>query len=249
MEPPSRHALVASENSLYKHKIMWKPLSYKNLLKRYHIRREKPQLWSFPNLQFGYIQIPKVATRSIRKAFGDSPSLAADAYSSFEAFEDDNSLHIKQDEIRHFVGDDYIFAFCRHPLSRLYSAYVNKITDAKSAGRRNIFQCHGITLDMSFSDFVKRVCLIPDHKIDRHLRSQAWFLCDSHGHLIPDYIGHLEAFADHWRELQTKIQSLSDLPHKNKGSHGSDYMSFYTPETEELARERYAADFRLLGYE
>lgn len=228
---------------------MWKPLLYKNLQKRYHIRREKPQLWTFPSHKFGYIQIPKVATRSIRKAFAKASSLAADTYPSFEAFEDDNSLHIKQDEIRDLVGSDFIFAFTRHPLSRLYSAYVNKITDAKRAGRRNIFQCHGITLDITFSDFVKRVCQMPDHKIDRHLRSQTWFLCNSAGVLIPDYVGHLEVFADHWEELRNKIPQLLEIPHKNKGSHGSDYMSYYTPDTEKLARERYAEDFLLLGYE
>jgi len=221
---------------------------FKTLQKLYHIRREKPQFWHFPEQGFGYIQIPKVATRSIREALLNSPGFDAEKEMPFGQFEEKYSRHIKQNRIRPLAGSCLIFAFVRHPLARLYSAYINKITDAERDGRRNIFACHGISFGISFSEFVNRVCAIPDRRIDRHLRSQTWFLCDSKGDLIPDFIGHLEAFEEEWQLLCGRVPALGPVPHKNKGSHGADYMEFYTPETEQMARKRYARDVELFGY-
>ena len=221
---------------------------YKNLQKRYHIRREKPQLWKFPSCGFGYIQIPKVATRSIRDAFGNSPQLGADQYATFDAFEDQNSLHIKQDKIRSQCEGLFVFAFVRDPLARLYSAYTNKVVDGEKRGKPCIFDCHGIQYGMSFDEFTKRVCTIPDRKINRHLRSQAWFLCNSNGDTIPDLVGHLEQCATDWKHLCGQLPALSPVPHKNKASHGKDFMSAYSSDTERMARERYAEDFVRFGY-
>jgi len=222
---------------------------YKKFKKLYHIRREKPQLWHFPEQGFGYIQIPKVATRSIREGLLNSPGLSSGKDIPLPEFEEKNSLHIHQDKIRPLVKSLLLFAFVRHPLARLYSAYTNKIADAGNANRRNIFECHGIHFGISFPEFLEKVCAIPDNKIDRHLRSQSWFLCDSKGNLIPDFIGHLETFDKDWLSLCAKIPSLGPVPHKNKSAHGQDYRSKYTPETEQLARTRYARDFERFGYE
>lgn len=221
---------------------------FKDILKIYHIRREKPQFWHFPEQQFGYIQIPKVATRSIREALNNSSGIPSCPDGSFDQFEETYSQHITQDQIRPLAGSNFIFAFVRHPQARLYSAYVNKIIDAEKQGARNILSCHGIRYGISFTAFVDRVCAIPDRNIDRHLRSQAWFLCDSNGALIPNSIGHLETFDDDWKKLCARIPALGPSPHKNKAAHGHDFSSAYTAKTEELVRARYALDFKLFGY-
>lgn len=42
--------------------------AFLDIRKRYKIKRSRPQLWHFREHDFGFIQIPKVATRSIRQA-------------------------------------------------------------------------------------------------------------------------------------------------------------------------------------
>lgn len=222
---------------------------YKNIQKRYHIQREKPQFWYFPDQNFGYIQIPKVASRSIREALHKSLGLPACEDQLFDQFEKKYSAHLSQNKIRRVARNSFIFAVVRHPLARLHSAYINKIVIPQQTGGRNIFHCHGIRFGMSFEEFIERVYRIPDRKIDRHLRSQSWFLCTSHGALIPDFIAQLESFDKDWGKLRQKIPSLGSIPHKNKATSGKDYSSAYTPETENLARERYAMDFKLFDYE
>jgi hypothetical protein len=60
-------------------------------------------------------------------------------------------------------------------------------------------------------------------------------------------IGHLETFEKDWQLLCDQVPTLGPVPHKNKGSHGADYMEFYTPEAEQMARKRYARDFELVS--
>ncbi len=57
---------------------------------------------------------------------------------------------------------------------------------------------------MDFTEFVDVLAKLPDDIIDRHLRSQSWFLCDEQG-LLPDYIGKLENFDADWEFSATNM--------------------------------------------
>lgn len=219
---------------------------FRNIRKRYKIRREQPQYWDFPELGFGYIQIPKVATRSIRDGLMNAQGFSS-GYSNFMDFEQKFSSHIAHEKIRAASRGKLVFAFVRHPLARLYSAYVDKIINAEREGRRNIFECNGLPFGISFEDFVRRVCAISDRSIDRHLRSQAWFLSDASG-LIPNYIGKLEQFNEDWERLREQLPMLGAVRHLNVASSGSDYLSHYSKEARDLAVSRYAMDFSLFKY-
>ncbi len=219
---------------------------YQNVRKRYKIAREKPQFWKFPDLGVGYIQIPKVATRSIRAGLMQSRGEAA-GISDFAVFEETFSRHLSHREIREAAATTFIFAFVRHPLARLYSAYADKIVKARDRGRRNIFACHGIRFDMTFDEFVDRVCQIDDRHIDRHLRSQSWFLADAEG-LIPDFVGHLENLQADWDRLRQRFPSLGDVPHLNLAAGDSDFFVQYSPATLDKALHRFSSDFELFGY-
>ncbi|MEL0167855.1 MAG: sulfotransferase family protein [Pseudomonadaceae bacterium] len=226
-------------------------MSLKELLvdarKRYKIRREQPQLWHFEQQGFGYIQIPKVATRSIRKALHVS-SGATTELNDFTAFESDNSAHVSKKHIRRQVDQGlFVFAFVRDPLARLHSAWVNKIVDGEKFGRRNILRCHGMHYGMSFADFVRRVSELKDNQVDRHIRSQAWFLADEKG-LLPQFVGQLERFGDDWQRLQAQLPTLGNVDHMNKAAFNMDHLAAYDDRTLELAVERFAKDFELFGY-
>ncbi len=219
---------------------------FKNARKRYKITREKPQFWHFPNLGLGYIQIPKVATRSIRAGLMQSQGAAA-GFDDFDAFEQAFSRHVTQQSIRRDAENTFVFAFVRHPLARLYSAYADKIINARAQGRRNIFACHGLHFDMSFDQFVDRVCEIDDRHIDRHLRSQAWFLTDTDG-LIPTFIGHLERLNTDWDRLRERFPMLGQIPHLNLAAGDTDILKQYSAVSLEKASKRFERDLNLFGY-
>ncbi len=221
---------------------------WKILRKRMRIHREKPDVWFFPKQDVGYIQIPKVATRSIRQAFEASSAGLTGESLSLDVLEKQFSKHITHDQIRPHVGNAFLFAFVRNPLTRLHSAYRDKIVNAERAGKANIFACHGMTFGMTFEQFVKRVAEIPDRSIDRHLRSQASFLTDKSGCLIPDFIGQLESFQEGWEAVREKVPSLHTVPHRNS-SQTVDHSTAYSPEIKKIARIRYQKDFELFGYE
>jgi hypothetical protein len=210
--------------------------------------REKPQLYLFPEYRFGYIQIPKVASRSIRAAVtafisGTAPDKDVDE-NLVVAYETRYARHLKHAEIAALARDNFIFAFVRNPYERIYSCYKNKIEDARAAGRRNIFEKHGITFDLSFDEFVRKVASLPDHKSDRHFRSQAWFL-SSGGVLLPSYVGKLESMLEDWAVLEERF-GIAPPPQINASS--SKQRPDMSDETRELILTRYAEDFRLFGY-
>lgn len=220
---------------------------FRDARKRYKISREKPQFWDFADYGFGYIQIPKVATRSLRASLSQLPLM--EEASDFADFEARNSAHVDKASIRRRIEDGlFVFAFVRDPLARLYSAWQNKVDRPEGAVSRNIFSCHGIYDHMPFNAFVRRVCELEDRHVDRHLRSQSWFLCDEHG-VIPSHVGRLENFAEEWNALQQRFPVLQPVPHRNKGAATEGvHLAAFDAETTRLVVERYRRDFECFGY-
>ena len=176
--------------------------------KRRKLRRHKPQLYLFPEHKFGYIQIPKVASRSIRVAVtaylaGTAAHADVDGDLVTE-FEERYAKHLKQEKIHTLAQENFIFAFVRNPYERVYSCYKNKIEDVRTNGGKNIFEKHGMSTDLSFEDFVRTIAAIPDQKSDRHFRSQAWFLT-WRGELLTSFVGKLERIDEDWKVLQNKF--------------------------------------------
>ena len=217
--------------------------------KRRKLRRNKPQLYLFPEHNFGYIQIPKVASRSIRVAVTAHVSGSA-ASTDFDGelikeFEERYAKHLKQEEIHALAQDNFIFAFVRNPYERIYSCYKNKIEDARTSGGKNIFEKHGMGLDMTFDDFVRKISTMPDHQSDRHFRSQAWFLTWQ-GELLTSFVGKLEQLNEDWQVLQKKF-GMDPPPMINVSNAKS--LPEMSDETKGLIGARYADDFRLFEYE
>jgi hypothetical protein len=221
--------------------------SLKEIRKKYKNRRETPQYWEFAEDGVGYIQIPKVASRSMRKAFSEAYEVGSDE-DAFLKFESLKSAHVKQSHIRQSAEKGtYICAFVRDPLARLYSAWTDKVVKQESSGEKCTFSCHGIDYGMSFHDFVRRVCQISDKNLERHLKSQAWFLTDDKG-LIPHYIGKLESFDEDYAAIRNKFPRLKQAPHANKSVYKKSHLDAYDSETLAIAIERYKQDFELFGY-
>jgi dermatan 4-sulfotransferase 1 len=202
------------------------------------IRHEKPDYWCLPEDNLGYIQIPKVASRSIRIAlishicnenasnFGkEKLSQYTKAYSS----------HIAQKNIRKTLPKAFIFSFVRHPYERIWSCYKNKVATPNTP--KNIFACHNISQQDSFNTFVNKICEIPDTEADRHFRSQSWFLMDGET-LIPDFVGKLEDMQTGWESLRDRF-SLPEISHRNATAKGCEIST----RNKTLIQQRYQYDF------
>lgn len=216
--------------------------------KRRKLGREKPQLYLFPEQKFGYIQIPKVASRSIQVAVTAHlswiPASADFDLELVKKFEEFFAKHLKHEEIYKLAQRNFIFAFVRNPYERIYSCYKNKIADVKASGGRNIFEKHDIGLDVTFAEFVRKVSTLPDNGSDRHFRSQSWFLTWQ-GKLMPSFVGKLESMSDDWLELQQRF-GIAPPPQINVSS--VKLLPEMSTQTRKLIYDRYVDDFKLFGY-
>ncbi len=222
---------------------------------RRKLKRDKPHIWRVPSVNAVYIQNYKVGTRSLRLAISkflyeqETKNTVEDLGAEVvEALDKKYSHFMHLENMRSKWPEAFVFAFVRNPLSRLYSCYTNKITDAKRQGIKNQFQSFGIDFDISFDDFVRFVADVPDALSDRHFRSQSWFV-SVQGDIITDYLGKLENFEHDWGELRDRF-GFPALAHKNSSSRRTeDFRKHYNPETYQLALERYRVDIEMLGYE
>lgn len=230
--------------------------AYRHWRRGIKIRREKPQVWLIEKRKLGYIQIPKVATRSVQVCLSryyaelnDKPLPEEWTKEAIRHIESQTTYHLSHEKISNLTDEYFIFGFVRNPYDRLYSAYKNKVIQplSRTAGR-SIFENHGIELGISFKQFVDIVISIPDENIDRHLRSQSWFLTYK-GKLIPKYIGHLEFFDNDWAKLDKEFK-LGSPPHKNSTVNldKENFRHQYDAELEEKVFNRYKNDFELFGY-
>lgn len=145
------------------------------------------------------------------------------------------------------------FTFVRNPYERLVSCYENKYhTDKKSVGKTlsefhfDSYPFGFLKKDRGFSNFVIRVCMIPDWLADEHFRSQYFQLYTQDGKCIADYIGHYENVEAEYEGIRQKYD-FCRLPHYNKATKGN-WMDYYNPFTAWLVFKRFKKDFIQFGY-
>lgn len=194
--------------------------------------------WDLRDHGLVFVQIPKVATTSMRAALaahiGHDDAWVGSRY----------ELNAYPAEIRKLARGRFSFAFVRNPLERLHSAYVNKVADPVDPGI-NLFKRHGISLDMPFPDFVRAVVRLPENRCDLHLRSQHRFITDRRGTVV-DFVGRFERLDEDWSHLRERF-GVPALPERNVSSR-AEYEDAYTPELARLVADRYRRDIELLGY-
>lgn len=114
------------------------------------------------------------------------------------------------------------FAFVRHPLDRLVSAY----QFMRGSTPEKLWR----VADCSFREFIER-----DHLF---LRSQSWWLDDD-----VRFIGRFERLHEDFTRISDK-----PLPHL-QASRRRPWPEYFTDETRAIAEHRYAEDFARFGYE
>ena len=228
--------------------------TYKNILKKIRPPERKARVWLLEKEKIGYIRIRKVASSSINdcltlhfaKNEGQQDVILDRALR--KATEKKYSSHIAHSTIRRDIkGKYFLFAFVRNPLSRAWSCYRNKVINPKRALKEDVLSNREFHYGMDFTEFVDVLAELPDDIVDRHLRSQSWFLCDEQG-LLPDYIGKLENFDADWAVISQKY-GLPDPVHRNKTGGSGKITDTCTRASLEKLIKRYANDIRLFGYQ
>lgn len=79
--------------------------------------------------------------------------------------------------------------------------------------------------------------------------NQLDYVSDRDGNLLVDFIGRFENFQSDLHEVSNRLGiELRFVPHNNPSPHRH-YSSYYTPETEQIVRERFKRDIEYFGYE
>ncbi len=156
------------------------------------------------------------------------------------------------------------FAFVRNPWARLVSWYSMINDEAKGQvtksqkrrRRRNPIWRYTVENGPTFEDFIKN-CTdeieIKDGVCYSFAYNQLDYLTDENGDLLVDFIGRFERFDDDLAVAFDRIGvDAGGIPHKNRSLSSRSrrhYSSFYTPETEQIVRERFQKDIEYFGYE
>lgn len=152
----------------------------------------------------------------------------------------------------------FSFAFVRNPWDRLVSCYRDKVNgeamDFTGLDReRGVAHClarfDSIRAGMSFEEFVEAVAAIPDEEADEHFRSQHRFVCDRNGALAVDFLGRFESLEADW----ARVCGVLDLPgvvlpRTQVSGEPVRYEEYYSAESRELVRRRFARDVERFGY-
>ncbi len=156
----------------------------------------------------------------------------------FEALCDDSEIHI--------------FTFVRNPLSRLVSAYLDKIK-MKKAQSYQVYQHLGRELDeeVTFAEFIHALHGLhrSGASFDKHYRSQLRQCGD--GRVRLDFIGRLETFEKDFESLVNKLgfDGIELLAGQRHSTNSEELLThYYTPQLEEIVYELYEQDFTRFGY-
>jgi hypothetical protein len=228
--------------------------TYKEILRRLRPPRKKPRVWLLEKEKIGYIRVRKVASSSISHCLTQhivNSSNHQDAVIDKALIRETESRyasHISPTVIRRDLkGKYFLFSFVRNPLSRVYSCYMNRVTNPDVAGKKDVLSNSDFYFGMSFTKFVDVTVQLPDNIIDRHLCSQAWLLSDEQG-LLPDYIGKLENFDADWEFISNKY-GLPKPIHWNKTGTPGKITDVCPRASLEQLIDRYAEDIELFGYQ
>ena len=202
----------------------------KQVLKRFIVDADKKLI---------YLNNPKVACSSIKKSiFGDHPNIHEFVfqYTIFELTKD--------------VKPYYKFTFVRNPYKRLVSCFEDKCLQHPDDICWDYYWLKDVFRIRSFSQFIVRICFIPNRWAEPHFAGQYQLVYDKKGECLVDFIGKVEHIKEEYEPIRERFDLLP-LSHANRAASltGKNWMDYYTPFTAWLVYRKYKRDFTTFGYE
>ncbi len=224
---------------------MWYPLRNTLLYINTVILRQLPCNWKKNRILF--VHVPKTAGAALRKTIC-SASGGADVDSRF--WHVPLSMYASAFDLKDF----FVFAFVRHPVSRLFSTYRYIISRRTTPWLRKWIEHNYASFDEFVLDWLTPKRFKYRLGLIELLWPQSWFI-SINGKIAVDFIGRHENIDQDYQRLREELKKRrnielpEELPQVNVTKIKPTGQVKFLPETIERIYQLYEADFRLLGYE
>ena len=171
-----------------------------------------------PQLGLAYCRVPKAANSSVRyllarrfgfKAPETEPNLVPNKDRFWTGQPPGGAHCLTPAEFALLqAGADrpWCFSIVRNPVSRLYSAWNNKVLERRPDRPLPArFREMGVTPGMDFAAFVDRVAETVDDNSNIHIRSQSSILTLD-GRVLPDFVGRVETIVPDWNHIRYEVR-------------------------------------------
>jgi len=218
------------------------------------MKKKLPRHIFLQNNFSAYIDVPKAGCTGIREYLASELSITvSSSVHNINEFPLASSLQL--------LNESFRFTFVRHPVSRLFSCYKEKIRDLKfnhpsyTDGVSNAIKRFGFYSGMSFSEFLDICADTPDHLADNHFKSMHQILTHNNSIELPHFIGKIENFNDDFIKIKNILKFSTEydgVSNKNsfsgkdgiiKASHAKFKKSDITK-----IKMRYAIDYEIFDY-
>lgn len=204
---------------------------------------------SFPSAGLSYGRIPKNANTAVKLALKRALKLpdtgVAPAQDRYWRALRGNGVRFETRRSaahRHYA---ITFAIVRDPVTRVVSAYQNKIVSPYGGAVLDALVHLGFRAGMSLDDFVARACELPDRVTDMHLRSQANYLIHR-GRVVPNRLLAFEHLAEDWDAFSAEVRRVTGVPLKTlRVANRSAELPAPSASARRRIERRYAADCEL----
>ena len=191
-----------------------------------------------------FTHVPKTGGKSVLAAFG-LPTLGVHYDGSLTHIEEPFGYRQLRIERKQHLTDYFCFTIVRDPLDRLVSAFFyldgggcNSLDTAYRDQKLRVYKGE-------FLDFVED---LENHIEQDHFKPQAWWITDTEGNLLPDFIGRYENLQADFAGIARHIGlALKPLAHLNASCRPA-VKILYSEHVRQKVAEIYADDYRLLGY-
>ena len=204
--------------------------------KTLQVKREKEWYSQLHKHKCIFIHIPKTAGVSV------SVSLLGSGIANMPA------LYYKVLLGKGTFNQYFKFAFVRNPFTRLVSAY--EFLQGGGGGHYDEKIVSIIKPYKSFESFVMEYLNQNTIKASRYFRPQHYFVCDSNGKIIINYLGHFEELEKDYEFIRNKIGTGEPLKKlnvtKNKRMLIEEY--YFNDKIKQKVISLYNKDFELFGY-
>ena len=211
----------------------------------------------FPNLRLIFVHIPKTAGTSVQFYFSQMDRMLENQKGQSELGAPStnskvHSKHLKAQELREYLGEEiwhasYRVSFVRNPWDLMVSSYNWWLQKAPTYVHLRSSAAEIVRMG-DFGSFMRSRYGL--EMINECSGNQLDWINDGHGDSV-HYVGQTETFEhDLWRiaeHLELRELESVRVPRLNQ-SRRLDYRSYYTLETAQLVRRRFAREIERFGY-